>query len=929
MRAPRLLSLLCATATVAAGLSTVAVVAAPQASAASTDITINEVESNGDTRDWIELTNVGAAPVDVSGWVLMDNQTRTLAVPAGTTVAPGGFVAIDVDDPAVTGSFGLGGNDSARVFLPDGTTLVDTYVWAAAAAVTYGRCPDGTGAFVTTVASTKGAANTCAATPADLRISEVESSDGTDRDWIELVNPTSAAIDASGLVLKDSDDTRDLTVPAGSSIAAGGYLAIDVDDPAVTGQFGLGSTDSARLFQADGATLIDSYSWTGHAVTTFGRCPGVTGSFVTTGAATKAAANNCGAPPSTGGGIVFNEVESNADTVGDFAEVVNTSSTAIDISDWKFTDSEPERVGHVYSVPAGTVVQPGAYFVFAEAAFGFGLGAPDGVRLLRADGTTVVDTYSWTAHAATTYGRCPDQTGPVTTTTSSTRGAANDCRPPVKINEVESNGGTPGDWVELLNTGSSAVDVSGFVLKDADDTHSAPIAAGTTIPAGGYLVLDENVAFTFGLGQPDSARLFAADGTTLIDSYAWTTHATTTYGRCPDGTGDLATTQVPTKGAANTCPGDIVAAAWPGGQDVTTIDPQNTFQSNLSGLVYEPSGASAPGAIWAVRNGPGALYRLTRTETGYAPSADFAAAGKLLHYPDGLGDVDAEGVTFTSAGPGAGIFVASERNNAANSVSRPAILRFDPAAGSTDLTAQRDWNLTADLPGLGANLGLEAIAWVPDSYLTARGFVDGNTNAAYTPATYPGHGDGLFLVGVEQTGRVYAYALDQASDAYTRVASFASGFTSVMELSFEPETQQLWVVCDDTCQGRSARFDVDATGVLAPVQYYERPTGMPNLNNEGFTLAPRAECVSGRKPAFWSDDSSTGGYALRQGTVSCTAPVAQTVAFTSTAPSAPVVGQTYVVSATGGPSGNPVTFAESSDACTLAGDTVTIIAPAR
>jgi hypothetical protein len=45
---------------------------------------------------------------------------------------------------------------------------------------------------------------------------------------------------------------------------------------------------------------------------------------------------------------------------------------------------------------------------------------------------------------------------------------------------------------------------------------------------------------------------------------------------------------------------------------------------------------------------------------------------------------------------------------------------------------------------------------------------------------------------------------------------------------------------------------------------------MPNLNNEGFTLAPLAECVGGRRPALWADDAETGGIALRRGTVACT-----------------------------------------------------------
>lgn len=767
-----------------------------------------------------------------------------------------------------------------------------------------------------------GAAAPASAATTDVKINEVESSDGTSRDWIELTNVGSAAVDVSGWVLMDNQ-ARNLPIPAGTTIAPGGYYAMDVDDPTVTGQFGLGGGDSARLFLADGTTVVDTYTWTTAAAVTYGRCPDGTGAFVNTVAATKGAANACAAPP---GGIVFNEVESNGDAIGDFAEVANTSGSPIDISGYQFTDSEPERVGHVYPVPAGTVVAAGGYFVLTEAAFGFGLGAPDAVRLLLPDGTTVVDSYAWTAHATTTYGRCPDQTGAIVTTTTSTRGTANDCRPPIKINEIESSGGTPGDWVELLNTGTTSVDVGGFVFKDSDDTHIAPIALGTTIAAGAYLVLNENVDFTFGLGQPDSARLYAADGTTLIDSYAWTTHATTTYGRCPNGTGDLTTTQVPTKGALNSCAGDIVAAAWPGGSTVTTVDPQNTFTSNLSGLMYEPSGTSTAGTIWAVKNGPGTLYKLTKAGSTWAPAAGEWAAGKALTYPSGTGDVDAEGVTFTGAGPSAGLYVASERDNNDNSVSRPAILRFDPS-GAGPLVATRDWNLTADLPGLGANLGLEAISWVPDSFLTARGFRT-DAGATYDPAAYPGHGDGLFLVGVEATGRVYAYALDQSSNSYTRVASFASGFPSVMELYVEPETQKLWVVCDDTCQGRSAKFDVTSAGVFAADAYYERPTGMANLNNEGFTLAPRAECVGGTKPAFWSDDSSTGGYALREGTVTCTPRGAQEVVITSTPPSGLVVGQTYALTATGGASGNPVTFTTTSPAvCSVSGATVALLAP--
>ncbi|MES1204995.1 MAG: lamin tail domain-containing protein, partial [Pseudomonadota bacterium] len=122
----------------------------------------------------------------------------------------------------------------------------------------------------------------------------------------------------------------------------------------------------------------------------------------------------------------------------------------------------------------------------------------------------------------------------------------------VKINEVESNLGTPGDWVELINAGTGSVDVSGWIFRDSDDTHLYRIPAATTIAPGGYYVLEE-AAFGFGLGAADSARLYDATGATIIDSYAWTAHAAVTYGRCPNGTGDLGATTPATKGAANAC----------------------------------------------------------------------------------------------------------------------------------------------------------------------------------------------------------------------------------------------------------------------------------------------------------------------------------------------------------------------------------------
>jgi|GEM_PF-5068000 len=51
--------------------------------------------------------------------------------------------------------------------------------------------------------------------------------------------------------------------------------------------------------------------------------------------------------------------------------------------------------------------------------------------------------------------------------------------------------------------------------------------------------------------------------------------------------------------------------------------------------------------------------------------------------------------------------------------------------------------------------------------------------------------------------------------------------------------------------------------------------------------------------------------------------IPQTITFTSTPPAGAMVGERYTVTATGGGSGNPVTFASASAACSVSGSTVT------
>jgi hypothetical protein len=576
--------------------------------------------------------------------------------------------------------------------------------------------------------------------------------------------------------------------------------------------------------------------------------------------------------------VVINEIESNGDT-NDWVEIFNPTAGTVDLTGWVVKDNDNT---HAQTLGAGSTIAAGGYLVVLTdaGANSFGLGAPDSARLYNPFGVEV-DKWGWDTHSPTTLGRCPNGTGAFVVTTSSTRGKANDCSNPVKINEVESSGGTPGDWIELYNPSGRAIDLSGYILKDSIDTHIYTIATGTTIAPGQFLAFDVDTTTggknNFGLGGNDMARFFTPDGV-LLDSYQWTSAAATTYGRCPDGTGAFVTTASSTKNAKNDCgtttPTGPVASAWPGSNTVNIVDDSAFFGTNLSGLEYE---TLSPNVMWAVKNGPSTLYRLIFNGSVWTPDPSNGwGTGKQLRYTDGTGDPDAEGVTISMGGSATGVYVSTERNNSNSGVSRPAVLRFDVSSTDAELRPTNDWNLSADFPGIGANLGLEGVTFVPDAYLTANGFFDEHMGHAYNPAEYPNHAGGLFFVALEQTGGIFAYALDHSGNNFQRVSAITTTFTAgVMDLHFDRELNYLFAICDDTCGGLLSTWEIDTNassatkGHFVMTNLFNRPSGMGNFNNEGFTVKPLSLCVGGQRDAYWSDDTGDAGHSIRQATLPC------------------------------------------------------------
>ena len=116
--------------------------------------------------------------------------------------------------------------------------------------------------------------------------------------------------------------------------------------------------------------------------------------------------------------------------------------------------------------------------------------------------------------------------------TAPTPGAVNDCTPPpvpgqadLAINEVQSSGS---DFVELYNRAATAIVLGGWKITDNDPTHVFVLPAGTSIAAGGRLLIESDTSaaplhLTFGLGAADSAILYTPFDV-VVDSHSWTAH---------------------------------------------------------------------------------------------------------------------------------------------------------------------------------------------------------------------------------------------------------------------------------------------------------------------------------------------------------------------------------------------------------------------
>jgi hypothetical protein len=355
----------------------------------ATALRFNEwMAASADGPDWFEIYNPTNLPVDLSNMVLTDDPTSSgtndFRVPALSFIGAGGFVQFLADGLPEEGrnhvSFQLNAlGDTLRLYLANGTNVVDTVVFGAQAlGVSQGRVPDGvTNSVATFPGSASPAASNYRLIPGVV-INEVLSHATLPLEpMIELHNVTGDALNIGGWFLSDgTDNLKKLRLADGTSIAPGGFIT--VSGPIFGTPPNTFTLDRARggelwLSEAGADTNLTgfrtrvSFGAADNNVS-FGRYP-VAGrsDFVAQSAVTHGSVN---AGPLVGPVVIHEIMYNPVDLdVGarEFIELRNISGAAVDLFDsalpantWRVAD------GVAFTFPPGVTLAAGGYALLVD-----------------------------------------------------------------------------------------------------------------------------------------------------------------------------------------------------------------------------------------------------------------------------------------------------------------------------------------------------------------------------------------------------------------------------------------------------------------------------------------------------------------------------------------------------------------------------------
>ena len=593
----------------------------------SYDLAVTEVMANATIEtvlEFVEIYNTGATAIDLNGLVLSDGDEddTVTAFNAGDTIVQPGAYAVIVD-PDYDGSYnipagvtvvttsdtevgnGLTTADPIHLFEPDGTTVISTFsypkdpgdgvsseMFSLPLGDTNGNwrfsvCPSGSSPGEEACFPPTG-------DPAGLVITEVLANgwDEATDEYVEVYNPTALVIDAANLVIGDGDSTDVLQGFANSATLIGpGEHALIVDPGYAYSYFlpngitllttgdqslgnGLATSDPVTLYQADGISVIDAFSFPanpgdGYAVEKVAYDGGdLAGNWAdATLGCTRG--RSPGRLNGAAGGIcdqlLINEIMSNplVEDTGEFVEIFNGGYDAIDLAG--LTIGDPTHLDTITDYLGGdTVLDPGAFAVIVDAEYageyaipgdallvtttdttiGNGLAVLDEVSLWEGDhlidamnfpynagnGFSVERVWDRATDAAENWiiSPCPAGASPgdVNCAEGGTVGGSGTSTIEVVLTEIMANAldEDTGEYVEIYNYGAVPVDLHLFVLWDGDaidQLFGYWYPDDTILNPGEYaVILDNEYAFEYAI--PAGALMLTTGDTTLGSGLATT-----------------------------------------------------------------------------------------------------------------------------------------------------------------------------------------------------------------------------------------------------------------------------------------------------------------------------------------------------------------------------------------------------------------------
>ena len=355
-------------------------------------------------------------------------------------------------------------------------------------------------------------------------INEILANGNGEADYIELKNNTNAAVSMTSFGLTDNILTPNRYVfPPGTTIPANGYLTVFCDnqllEPGLHTGFGL-AAGGQEVVLTNGGQLSDRVIFGPQARgLSIGRIPDGSGAVALT-VPSKDATNTAVATMGSQANLRVNEWMASPARGEDWFEIYNSDSNPVAMAGLYLSDTPGTPL--LTQLPALSFIAGKGYAEFVAdgttAGFNhcnFKLSASgDRVLITNSTGATTLETVAFGAQQANvSQGRLPDGGGAIASfPLSSSLGSSNWLEGSVVINELQNHSGIGDDFIELLNLGSTSVDISGWWLSDDGDVRQKyQFPASTIIPAGGFLSVPQT---QFGVGAIPFA--FSATGESAV-----------------------------------------------------------------------------------------------------------------------------------------------------------------------------------------------------------------------------------------------------------------------------------------------------------------------------------------------------------------------------------------------------------------------------